>query len=90
MLGRLRMSVKECIHAYRTIAAEILIGSRLRKVARLVMTGARYPSEVFEEAVKNLIREKLSDSDALLLEDKPPRCKVYVPSVIQHLGLLRY
>lgn len=84
MLGRLEMTVDECITEYetlsRTIFAKYKFGDKLMQGGRLEATGARYDSSILENAFKEFVGKKLGTKDAKLLNEQGS-CKVCVMAV---------
>ncbi|KAE8149604.1 acyl transferase/acyl hydrolase/lysophospholipase [Aspergillus avenaceus] len=82
MLGRLQMSVDECIKAYNKLMDSVFHGST---IGRYATTGYFYNSNDIEDAIKGIIKDKLQNTDALLL-DEHSRCKVFVTATCKHRG----
>jgi hypothetical protein len=82
MLGRLQMSIDECIKEYeslsRTIFAKYFVGDGVMQKGRILATGARFDSSILENAFKKFIGDRLGDPNARLLHEEGS-CKVYVP-----------
>lgn len=74
MLGRLEMTVDECIEAYNRSMKKIFNVSSLRKNTRLVWKGSRFSADNIEAVIKELIKERLGDSEAPLLNEHS-QCK---------------
>lgn len=66
------MSVDECIKKYEDLIGIIFAGW---PKTRLVFKGEFYSAEGLEDQIKSLIKEKLRDENALLMDDRNP-CKV--------------
>lgn len=78
MLGRLRMSVKECIKRYETLIGEVFPNSSWKRAGNWALHGEWYDASNLERVIKDLIREKLGDSEVRLLDkDETNPCKVY-------------
>ena len=83
MLGRLRMSVEDCIIEYENLARKIFerysnsIINGAVQLKRVKFTGARHDSSILEDAFKEFVGNWVADKDrnAKLLEDGGP-CKV--------------
>ncbi|KAI9935105.1 hypothetical protein ASPWEDRAFT_31438 [Aspergillus wentii DTO 134E9] len=82
MLGRLHMSVAECIKKYEQFMEKIFYQNRWTggKKGRFLWDRHFYDAKDLENVVKELIREKLGRDDVLLDEEKPA-CKVFVTAV---------
>jgi hypothetical protein len=81
MLGRLEMSVKDCITKYKALSDKIfakwLIGDDAIQKGRIGFTGARYDSSIVETVFQQLVEQELGDKHAPLLNERG-RCKVCV------------
>ena len=75
MLGRLEMSVDECLEAYLGMVDKIFIKKRKRINLRNFRIQARFDHRVFEEVIKQTIVKKGYDSEDLLANPEG-RCKV--------------
>jgi hypothetical protein len=79
MLGRLKMSIQECVDAYSTISSSVfndgLVKSRIRWIRR---QKARFDSAKLQDAIKNIIEERGLDREALLMDpnNPDPKCKM--------------
>ncbi|KAE8365962.1 acyl transferase/acyl hydrolase/lysophospholipase [Aspergillus caelatus] len=71
MLGRLEMSVDECIEAYNKFMNKIFN-----------VAGSRFDAENIEAVIKEVMKEKLGDSEAPLLNEHG-KCKAFVLAVRQ-------
>jgi hypothetical protein len=86
MLGRLRMTIPECIKAYTELSKAIFTprhsrASPVRGVEYLNGDG-KFDSLVLEREIKNQIRKSkvAKNDDQILLQDPESPCKVYVTS----------
>lgn len=78
MLGRLEMTVTECIAQYDNVMKEVFPETGdVKKAFNLATHGEFYDSTNLEKIIKNLIKDKLGDSDVDLLDEKGP-CKMLV------------
>lgn len=78
MLGRLQMTVAECIAQYDNVMKEVFPETGdIKKAFNLATHGEFYDSTNLEIIIKKLIKDKLGDSDVDLLDEKGP-CKMYV------------
>lgn len=81
MLGRLQMSIDECIQAYNDLSSKIFHNNR---GSLAVASGkSRYSSRVFETVIKEFIRDRTGDSDSLMMTETEPTCKVLVASFLE-------
>ncbi|KAG6889009.1 hypothetical protein C0995_004477 [Termitomyces sp. Mi166 len=77
MLGRLQMTIPECIEVYESLASAIFSADLAEKTLNLSTTGAYYKADNFEEGLKKLIKEKTGDENASMLDPDPTnKCKV--------------
>ncbi|KAB8225134.1 acyl transferase/acyl hydrolase/lysophospholipase [Aspergillus novoparasiticus] len=82
MLGRLEMTVDECIEAYNRFMKRIFDVAGWKKNSRLVWKGSRFSADNIEAVIKELIKERLGDSEAPLLNEHS-QCKSFVLAVRQ-------
>lgn len=75
MLGRLRMSIDECIDAYLSLSDRIFQKKRHRVTAQGNIQG-RFDSEELARAVKEVVTRKGLQEDALLKDASDDACKV--------------
>ena len=75
MLGRLRMTVDECIATYNELAGEIFGSTVFAKIDNASDTGARYSAKALENAVKKIVKRKTGDPDAPM-RDPDGDCQV--------------
>lgn len=76
MLGRLQMTIDECIQKYNEFMRDVFKQGFFGKNARLATQGEFYDASELESVVKKLIREKLGRDDVKLLDENGP-CKMY-------------
>ncbi|KAJ6011672.1 hypothetical protein N7451_003084 [Penicillium sp. IBT 35674x] len=94
MLGRLKMTVQECLDEYSALMKEVFgsgwFHDYVTKPTRYATTGAFYSAETLEKVIKALLRKKLpagEDADnALLLDDKENPCKIFLMAVREEAG----
>ena len=75
MLGRLKMTVDECIGAYADLSDEVFQKKRHRVNKRGGIQG-RFDSSALERAVKKIVVSKGFDEDELLFDEQDSACKV--------------
>jgi patatin-like phospholipase/acyl hydrolase len=71
MLGRLKMTVPECIAKYAQLAADVFSHEN--------WIGSKFDANRLATAIKGAVKEKLKDENAIMLDDKNA-CKVFVVS----------
>lgn len=74
MLGRLRMTVDECIRDYRALSTKVFT----RKHRLLSIRGhlqGRYDSKALEEAIKDVVQSRGLDREELFRDDRNDSCK---------------
>lgn len=77
MLGRLRMSVADCITAYLSLSTRVFRKTRHRVTVKGQMQG-RFDSEELARAVREVVKQRGLQETALLKDDSDTACKVYV------------
>lgn len=75
MLGRLKMSIDECIDAYIQLSDRIFQKKRHRATVKGKIQG-RFDSDELERAVKEVIKGQGLQEDALLKDTPDAPCKV--------------
>ncbi|KAG5643272.1 hypothetical protein DXG03_001239 [Asterophora parasitica] len=81
MLGRLQMTIPECIEAYISLASSIFSANMAQRAWNFSHTGAYYKKDDFEKGLKDLIKRKTGDENAPMLDpDANNGCKVFVVS----------
>ncbi|UNI22755.1 hypothetical protein JDV02_008616 [Purpureocillium takamizusanense] len=87
MLGRLKMSVDECIGKYQDFMVKIFNKGTLKKGLDFIANGEFYDETVLEGLIKQLVKEKTGGEDTELLEAAGnPTCKVFCMAVNQQAG----
>jgi hypothetical protein len=81
MLGRLRMSVEECIAAYVELSSRVFQKKHIMPVTVRGKVRARYSSKELQHAIEDVVAAHHLDKDALLKETSPQACKVFVLEV---------
>lgn len=85
MLGRLHMTVDECIEAYEHLGKEIFdrpLGGQLGRVIRGMAGSPFYDIGDLQEVIRFVMRKRGIGPDEPFIEDGKVKCKVYV--FIQH------
>ncbi|KAI9783465.1 MAG: hypothetical protein M1816_001347 [Peltula sp. TS41687] len=77
MLGRLKMSVDECIDAYISLSDKVFQKKRHRATGKGNIQG-RFDSEELARVVKEMVAEGGLQEDALLKDSPDAVCKVFV------------
>ena len=77
MLGRLRMTVDECIDAYVSLSDRVFQKRRHRVTIKGLVQG-RFDSEELKRAIKEIIVRQGLAEDALLKDAPDAKCKVWV------------
>ncbi len=75
MLGRLKMSIDECVDAYLSLSDRIFQKKRHRVTIKGNVQG-RFDSEELERAVKEVVTAQGLQEDALLKDASGDACKV--------------
>lgn len=78
MLGRLRMSVEECITAYIELSSRVFRKNHVMPVTIRGKVKARYSSSELQRAIQDVVEAHHLERDALLKDTSPQACKVFV------------
>ena len=84
MLGRLGLTVDECIEQYSTLIEQVF----KKKIHRLPINlkfkvNPRFSSDVLQKAIEGVLSERELRADTPLLEESPSSpCKVFVLDII--------
>ena len=82
MLGRLRMSVDECIEAYIKLSKEIFDDKKSFLEVRRLGGSAQYAASAMEEKMKDIIRSKTGDEDTKMGDPlRKECCKTFVVAI---------
>lgn len=81
MLGRLRMTIDECIHCYETVSEEMfkssgLAQSKVSRFARGISSKSWYGIGVLQQQIRNILQRHNFGPEESLREKISPRCKV--------------
>jgi hypothetical protein len=85
MLGRLRMSVPDCIAAYLSLSDRVFRKTRHRVTVKGQVQG-RFDAEELARAVREVVAKQGLQGDALLKDESATACKVYVALHIQYVA----
>ncbi|KAJ5689918.1 hypothetical protein N7462_004310 [Penicillium macrosclerotiorum] len=86
MLGRLKMSIKDCIDEYNKVMDQVFPPTdKYTKNIKLFKNGEYYDSSNLEKIIQDLIKRKLGDADASLLDESNP-CKIFLMAVNDQAG----
>lgn len=81
MLGRLNMSVDECIKVYEELMVSIF-GSKSWPFSASGHINPQYDAESLKAAIKKVLREHDLPEDSVFNDGTERRCRVYVPIVM--------
>jgi hypothetical protein len=79
MLGRLKMSIQECITSYEEVIKEVFpsVASGWWVKTKTAAGRSKYSEDVLKKAIGRVVENKLGDPDALLYDEKSDNpCKV--------------
>lgn len=78
MLGRLRMSVDDCINAYLKLSGDVFQQKHYSPVTISGKVQARFDSAALKTAVRNIVAEHdlSKNGDLLFFDDNPSPCHV--------------
>ncbi|KAF2684302.1 FabD/lysophospholipase-like protein [Lentithecium fluviatile CBS 122367] len=85
MLGRLKMSIDECISAYLSMSNKIFQKKRHRVTVKGKIQG-RFDSDALKLAVKDIIKQQGVQEDALLKDAPDAACKVFLCATSKETG----
>jgi hypothetical protein len=77
MLGRLKMSVGDCITAYLSLSDRVFRKTRHRVTVKGQVQG-RFDAEELVQAVKEVVKQQGLQENVLLKDESATACKVYV------------
>jgi len=82
MLGRLRMTIPECIEIFKHISKSVFGENpgTFRRLAKQIAGRPFFNAQALEKAIKELLTARGIDSDTLFKESNDPKCKVWVYS----------
>lgn len=77
MLGRLQMTIDECIDAYTSLSNKVF-EKKSHRVTIKGMVQGRFDTAELERAVKQILRDRGFDPGTLLKDSSSASCKVFV------------
>lgn len=83
MLGRLQMTVDDCIDAYSSLSERVFQKRRHRVSIRGRPQG-RFDSDELARAIREIVVQQGLAENALLKDTKDAKCKVYDCSGVQY------
>jgi hypothetical protein len=92
MLGRLRMSLDDCIEAYLKLSQTIFQPRRSAvnyagKAQDFLQANGTFDHGALEKAIKEVIRSRVANAEDTLLKDPDPVCKACVSTAQLNLNL---
>jgi hypothetical protein len=77
MLGRLKMSIDECLAKYKRFMNTVF-PPNIWKKTNLLAKGAMYDASALEGVIESLVKEKLGSENALLMDEQSEKdsCKM--------------
>ncbi|KAH0562548.1 hypothetical protein GP486_002769 [Trichoglossum hirsutum] len=87
MLGRLRMSLRDCEKAYLQLSERIFNPKRhslhaFGKAKDFLMANGKFDSQALEDAIKEVVVSIAKMPEGELLQDPEPECKVKAPDTL--------
>ena len=76
MLGRLRMSIRDCIDAYIRLSDKVFKKIHYSPVSWRGRAQGRFDHKALETAIKDVVISAGLKEDALLKDDRPDSCKL--------------
>ncbi|KAM0805350.1 phospholipase [Usnea florida] len=86
MLGRLRMSIRDCIDAYIRLSDKVFKKIHYSPVSWKGRAQGRFDHKALETAIKDVVISAGLPDDALLKDDRPDSCKVFVCALSDRLS----
>lgn len=77
MLGRLKMSVADCIKAYLSLSDRVFCRARHWVIVKGKVQG-RFDSKELARAVREVVKQQGLPEDALLKDASETSCRVYI------------
>lgn len=74
MLGRLKMSIKECIDNYNEVMVKVF--PKVVSGAWNAGGGSRYEASKLEKAIREVVKKQLGNEEALLFDSSDNPCKM--------------
>lgn len=80
MLGRLRMTIPECIDIFKDISRTIFLDNPgiVRRLGQQLVGSSFFDGQALKKAIQELLTARGIDPDTLFKESDDPKCKVYV------------
>lgn len=81
MLGRLHMTIDECIEVYERLGKDVFgrpVGGQVGRVLRGMTGSPFYDIADLQESIRSVLKAKGIGPDEPFIEKEGPRCKVYV------------
>ena len=78
MLGRMKMSIDECMAAYKELSDQVFRRAHLLPVTLSGRVRGKYDSNALEKAVKRYLAQKSLPENCLLQDISQAKCKVFV------------
>ncbi|KAK3167171.1 hypothetical protein OEA41_010297 [Lepraria neglecta] len=85
MLGRLQMTIDDCIDAYISLSDRVFQKRRHRVTIKGNVQG-RFDSDELERAIKEIVVRQGLEEDALLKHSRDAKCKVFVCATSKETG----
>lgn len=80
MLGRLHMSIDECITVYERLGQRVFgkksPGGQVGRLVKGLISSALYDIGILQDCIKDVLRDKGYAVDVAFREEGPPQCKV--------------
>lgn len=75
MLGTLKMTIVEAIHAFFTLCKRVFRMNSTRKILRLVLNRSKLNSYILEEAMKKIVQWETGSAEKILANNAADGCK---------------
>lgn len=78
MLGRLAMTVDECLEAYETLAGRVFGHPRLLHIKNSLWPKDKYDGKVLEGVIEDIVRQREGSSSTAFPQRNEDMCRTYV------------
>lgn len=83
MLGRLKMTVQQCIDEYMQLSREVFVRKTKWPVNFKMNIQERFDSETLAAKIRDVTKRYAGDVEILLKNNEPYACKVYATLMLQ-------
>lgn len=80
MLGRLSMTVDECLKAYKSLAGRVFGHPRLLHMRNSLWPKDKYNGKILESVIEDIVKQREGSSSAAFPQRNEDMCRTYVVS----------